>query len=172
MGKKIISEVNSLLNNIQYTSGAVAIDKIAEFLKIKVCYESLSDNVSGVLDCRQDNLPIILINKDHHLNRKRFSLAHEIGHFVLHKFKGIHMDNKVFFRADTKNLIGQKMEREANLFAAEILMPAKQVQEAWSRIIANWVEDNYINKLAQEFQVSGDAMLIRLKEMKGLQRVW
>src|SRR5439155_18530777 len=59
------------------------------------------------------------------LARRRFTAAHELGHFILHRAV---MGR---FRADTEATlreadeeVADRMEREANRFAAELLMPA------------------------------------------------
>ena len=116
--------------------------------------------------------PIVLINSTHHTNRQRFSLAHEIGHFVMHQITGVHMDTKVFLRQDTPNPLHARMEREANKFAAELIMPELQVKESWNQISADFLDDNPVAALANQFQVSEGALMIRLKEIKGLNKIW
>ena len=172
MDRKIKKEINKLLNTISYTGGVVDLDAIAKHLGIRVYKDNLPDNVSGVLDCRKAMSPIVLINSTHHTNRQRFSLAHEIGHFVMLQITGVHMDTKVFLRQDTPNPLHARMEREANKFAAELTMPELQVKESWNQISADFLDDNPVAALANQFQVSEGALMIRLKEIKGLNKIW
>ncbi|MBK6607736.1 MAG: ImmA/IrrE family metallo-endopeptidase [Leptospiraceae bacterium] len=172
MESKFASEIQRLFNLIEYKSGAVDLNKVAEKLGIRVIEEDLPDNVSGVLDCRTKEEPIVLLNSHHHPNRRRFSLAHEIAHFVLHKMSGVHMDTKIFLRSDSPNLHGIKIEREANQFAAELLMPEEQIRVAWKNLPENWFDEKPLEIIAKQFKVSEGALFIRLKQLKGIGLVW
>ena len=72
---------------------------------------------------------MIGVNEDHHSNRQRFSIAHEIAHFVLHHGDTyIDKGYRVHFR-DLESGSGTKREEmEANAFAAALLMPAVWVR--------------------------------------------
>jgi Zn-dependent peptidase ImmA (M78 family) len=172
MEAKFFTQIKALLNTIHYKSGFVDLDSIAKHLGIRVIEEDLPDNVSGVLDCRSIEEPIVLLNKHHHLHRRRFSLAHEIGHFVLHKMSGVHMDTKIFLRSDSPNLHGIKIEREANQFAAELLMPESEIRKAWKELPENWFDESPLQWIAKEFKVSEGALFIRLKQLKGIGLIW
>ncbi len=71
--------------------------------------------------------------------RKRFSIAHELGHYFLHLHEdgGIVDKRADMFRerepADGLISEDQRREIEANWFAAELLMPAQFVREEWSK---------------------------------------
>jgi dTDP-4-amino-4,6-dideoxygalactose transaminase len=77
----------------------------------------------------------IFIEESHHFNRKRFTLAHELGHYFLHneiiKSDGIYIDNKesLMFRG----LVYSEEEHEANMFAAEYLMPENEVRKLYNK---------------------------------------
>ena len=58
------------------------------------------------------------------------------------------------------------------LFAAELTMPELQVKESWNQISADFLDDNPVAALANQFQVSEGALMIRLKEIKGLNKIW
>lgn len=172
MESKFANEIKRLFTLIQYKTGAVDLNKIAEKLNIRVIADNLPDNVSGVLDCRTKEEPIILLNSTHHLNRQRFSLAHEIGHFVLHKMSGVHMDTKIFLRSDAPNLHGVRIEREANQFAAELLMPEEEIRKAWKNLPEDWFDKSPLEVIAKQFKVSEGALFIRLKQLKGIGGIW
>ncbi len=99
-------------------------------------------------------------------NRKRFTLAHEIWHYCLHKdyLKDtgpfIDNDNTLYNRPWYFNLSEdlKNKEEEANFFAAEILMPWDLVKEAYNK-------DDSLQKLADFFSVSTEAMFYRLKNL-------
>lgn len=83
--------------------------------------------------------------------RRRFTIAHEIGHFVLHPHRLAPERN------GGVNAAWQSEEREADQFAAELLMPEHLVREAVLLHGADPV------RLAERFEVSRRAMQARLK---------
>lgn len=97
----------------------------------------------------------IWVAEGEYLPRASFTIAHEIGHYVLHK-----NDTEVFWRLDTINLEQQKPEEEteANWFAASLLMPRNHILRYWSQ-----THDRSL--LAKIFGVSESAMLYRLKSL-------
>ncbi|MDE0041060.1 MAG: ImmA/IrrE family metallo-endopeptidase, partial [Candidatus Poribacteria bacterium] len=97
----------------------------------------------------------------------RFTLAHECGHFLLHKreiAKEVHVD-KAFpmLMRDSMSAMGiSEMEMEANLFAAELLMPAALISEELESNPIDIDEEDAIDELARRFKVSQSAMRFRL----------
>ena len=82
------------------------------------------------------------------------------------------MDTKIFLRSDSPNLHGIKIEREANQFAAELLMPEEQIRVAWKNLPENWFDEKPLEIIAKQFKVSEGALFIRLKQLKGIGLVW
>jgi len=170
------TKVSELLNHANITSDPVDLMKIAEFLKIQVKYHALPDEVSGALDLRDLSNALILVNSGHSTSRQRFTLAHEIGHFCLqHVATGIHIDNKILFRKNKTDKEDTKKEREANRFAAELLMPEHWLKKNLfingSLNLDYWNKDDGIELLAQKYDVSTSAMAIRLDELKLIPRI-
>ncbi len=110
---------------------------------------------------------MIVVNSNHSSERKRFTVAHELGHFVLHT-KSQHSNhrngsNVVKFetRYRTKEFELGTIEREefeANQFAASLLMPANLVR-------ASYRESDSAIYLSQRFKVSRGAMRKRLSDL-------
>src|SRR5574343_593310 len=73
-----------LLLNHDLFMAPIDLKKLTQKLNIEVIGEELDENISGFLVCKNGKSTVVL-NKSHHKNRKRFTLAHEIGHFILHK---------------------------------------------------------------------------------------
>jgi Zn-dependent peptidase ImmA (M78 family) len=98
----------------------------------------------------------ILIRKKAPPERQRFSLAHEIGHLVL-KDAGINLHEST---VKSRNTI---IERWCNEFASELLMPSGWIQ---NEVLGSKIVNIFrlCHKLAEKYQVSFDAMLIRLTE--------
>jgi Zn-dependent peptidase ImmA (M78 family) len=128
----------------------------AEFLGIDVFKEIMDDDVSGYLEFRGGRW-IVGLNSLHHKLRQRFTLAHEIAHFVLHRSRTEKFVDETFARRAASK---DTMEREADRFAAEFLMPGEAVRKA--------VDDgtNELDSLSQHFQVSALAMKYRLQTLK------
>ena len=93
--------------------------------------------------------------------RYRFTLAHELAHWILHKklFEGTGIAAATY---KTDSLDDNSVEWQANYLAKAILMPVGQVKRAFYPLIT---DNNKIKKLADIFEVSKQAMEIRLTEL-------
>lgn len=156
----------ALLTKLGITKSPVPVEKIAKHLKAQVRFSPLDDEISGMIHIR-DGQAIIGINSLHHPNRQRFSIAHELGHLVLHKSmvtSQVHVDKEfpVLMR-DTKAYSGSdKIEIEANQFAAELLMPKAFLQEMLADKKFDVDDETFVESLAQRFKVSKQAMGLRI----------
>jgi Zn-dependent peptidase ImmA (M78 family) len=95
----------------------------------------------------------IVLNGSGDSSRRRFTIAHEIGHFVLHP------ERCRPERGGGANEAGRMEEREADTFAAELLMPEHLVREAVREQGLN------VTRLADRFEVSRKAMQARLRHL-------
>jgi len=117
------------------------------------------EGVSGMVAKRGDDLTL-LVNQNDPPYRKRFTIAHELGHHFLHLVSdGEFVDTVRDLFRDTeheKELSDEKRaEIQANQFAAALLMPRDLVEEAWAK-------DPSLLDLARLFNVSEQAIGIRL----------
>ena len=144
----------------------VRLDDLANRLGLNVIYDAtLSDDVSGKIE-REPNTKsgyLITINSKHHRRRQRFTLAHEIGHYILHRdLIGDGLTDDGLYRSTLRN--GQKLEdfreQEANRYAASLLMPAGAVRKAFREGNCSFAG------MAELFDVSSDAARIRMKELR------
>lgn len=141
----------------------VNVERIAEDLGIEVRSTNFEDNVSGLLVRRGDEV-VLGVNADHSENRQRFSIAHEIGHFVLHMTKPIFVDECLIrFRNQASKDGVNREEIEANAFAAELLMPEHLVRQEMDSL-DYWDEDT-VEQLSRKFKVSQDAFVFRLTNL-------
>ncbi len=99
--------------------------------------------VSGVTVSAPGLPPMIALNADQPADRMRFTLAHELGHIVMHRFPG----------AD--------MEREANAFASALLMPAAEIRAAMS----GRIDLRRLAALKPEWRVSMQGLLYRAQSL-------
>lgn len=144
----------------------IDVEAVARSLNIQVVEQDLEDDVSGVLVVK-DETAIIGVNQAHHINRKRFTIAHELGHYMLHRNASkVFIDSMpVFFRDSTSGQGVERQEVEANAFAAELLMPEQMIyQELKGRKIDVYDEQS-INGIAEQFGVSTQALTIRLTKL-------
>lgn len=167
--REIDSRATELLRQSGLMSTPVDIESIAHRLGAQVVYDDLEDDVSGFL-LREKGVSTIAINKKHHPNRQRFTLAHECGHLFLHAQEGdrLWLDKTLFFRDDSKT--GDHFsEIQANQFAAGLLMPEDLLTTRLGE--TGPVSDVDVVRLALEFKVSERAMTVRLISLGLLQPV-
>src|SRR5687768_11738442 len=107
------------------TAPRVPVDAIAFSLDADIQYEAFDGDVSGML-YRYDDHCLIGVNSTHAPTRQRFTIAHEIGHLVMHPGKPMFIDR--FVRVNWRNGESDQHEVQANAFAAELLMPRHFVQ--------------------------------------------
>lgn len=158
----------------------IDLDKIAKLLGIEVSESAPTDvsnlNTIGTITLQQDGPAKVWINslENSYIPRRRFTLAHEIGHFCMHRSESL----TTF--VDTKGTMNRSEsywdsnESEANNFAADLLMPAHLVKSVGKKIISEYKAENEVEKmplsifkerLAVKFKVSSVAMEYRLKNL-------
>ncbi len=151
-----------LLREHGITAPAVDAGALAEALGISVQYERLADDMSGVL-LVEGGTAKVAINDSHHRNRQRFTLAHEIGHVLLHAGEdGLFVDRR-FFRNEWSSKGELREEIEANAFAASLLMPRRFVAQCIEP--GAGITDLDVFRLATRFEVSEQAMTLRLVKL-------
>lgn len=144
----------------------VNVRRLAEKLGIEVQDEDLEPHVSGLI-VRQPERTVIAVNERHHPNRQRFTIAHELGHYMLHSGGSVFIDSSpVFFRREDVSSRGVNPEEiQANQFAAELLMPEQEIRELVREPIDAF-DDIALRRLAAYFDVSIQAVTIRLVNLR------
>lgn len=157
-----------LLESVGITSAPVPIEKLAGAVGATIRYQPLNHDASGMVQRIDEKTAIIGINSIHAEVRKRFSIAHEIGHLLLHHDENLHIDENVRsviqFRDASSSLGVDDKEIEANQFAAEILMPERMVRKDVEKLNAPNPEA-IVEELAKMYQVSIQSMTIRLTRL-------
>lgn len=112
----------------------------------KICRVSTNESPSGYS---------ILVNANESYGRKRFTVAHECAHYLLHRSKiGDGLSDDAMYRSDKMN---SKEEFEANNLAADLLMPRDLIRREMEK------GNNNPAELADIFQVSQPAMQVRMR---------
>jgi len=143
----------------------IPVERIAATLGAQITYEAFDGEVSGML-YREDARSIIGVNSKHASTRQRFTVAHEIGHMVMHKGKPVFIDRLV--RVNWRDGTSDKEEAEANAFAAELLMPRTFLGQEIERVLTRSRQitpKQLIDELAKTFRVSQEAMSYRLANL-------
>ena len=151
--------------NLKKTKGRINIIEVANMLGIKVYSTADISSSSFIAYDSEDNFYKIYFNEKDAGTRKRFSIAHEIAHFLLHKDKIKTFG--VVGRQNDKSLT-PKEEKEADALAGELLMPEVCVKEYMKQ--HNFTTDDKlsiktIKDFAKEFEVSLIAGALRLREL-------
>lgn len=124
----------------------------------------LDAGISGQLERLNGNEFKISVNKAHHYFRQRFTIAHELAHFLLHRdLIGEGVDDSKAYRSESygnfhNTEIGPREEAQANRFAARLLIPKSKLGELVR------VGDD-VAEISRKFQVSPAAMKIRLNSL-------
>lgn len=138
----------------------VAVGKLAAELGLTVSLATLSPSISGLIE-PDPAAPAgfrIRVNRYESDERQRFTIAHEIAHYLLHRDyirSGI-VDNVMY-----RSSLSSAREAQANRLAADIIMPMRKVLEEVRRFGGIRDESTAI-ALAREFKVSLPAMKVRL----------
>lgn len=117
-------------------------------------YGMSAEDLSGCFDI-ENGTPTIRFNPDDAWVRQRFTIAHELGHMMLGHGRAMR-DNKRNYSAS----VDQYREREANSFAAELLMPREVIE--WM-VVERGERD--VGKMSRDLGVSELAMSYRLKNL-------
>lgn len=145
-------EIKAFQNNIP-----IRIGDLAKSFGIDVKISTLDVGISGMIHPDKGGYKIV-INKHEPEYRRRFTLAHELAHFILHRdLIGSGISDNVLYRSQ----LSDAREAEANRLASDILMPVDKVNELRSELLVSKLADA-VSLLAHRFKVSEEAMRIRL----------
>jgi Zn-dependent peptidase ImmA (M78 family) len=162
--KKIQRLVENMLQEENITEAPINVKAIAIRRGISVLEDDLGEISGWIL--KEGNLITIGVNNKHAETRKRFTIAHELGHLFLHSDDPFHVD-KVFgvkLRDHKSSEAVDVEEIESNAFAAELLMPTNMIRSSIGDFqqILDYEKEDFIATLAGKYKVSQQAMTIRL----------
>lgn len=120
--------------------------------------------LSGFIGYGEQDLTVICINYWRSIGHQNFTLAHEIGHWFMHKGQSLSDDTK------SVNCSTDKREKEANMFAQELLYPEEKFKEDYLEAVKNdlFKQENrkelaiYVDKLCHRYTISFEMALRRL----------
>jgi len=151
------------------TDPPTPIDELAVSLGAEIAYEPFKGGISGML-FRNEGRVVIGVNPRDGERRQRFTIAHELGHLLLHEGRSLIVDThiRINLRDAASSMGTRREETEANAFAAEILMPRESVEAHANRELSerpSLTANQLIEGLSDIFQVSSQAMSVRLSAL-------
>lgn len=166
--KLIRKVVEELLDQNKIKEPPVDVEKISEACGLSITRQNV-ESISGFI-IRGDGKAVIGVNSSNAEVRQRFTIAHELGHYLIHPpgTDDIHIDSgfEIRFRNELSSQGTDTSEQEANFFAAELLMPERFVKVDLETAGKMDFEDGEaIEKLAKRYKVSTQALLIRLANL-------
>ena len=161
----ILTGLKSLLEQAEangcFNGDQLDIEKVVSYVNennptepLRLEYVMMEPATSGSLSF-SNGVWVIRVNKSQNPRRQRFTIAHELGHYMMHRNKSESFTDEVFFRTEKKDLI----EYRANEFASQLLMPEEKVRSAITQGIKN------LGELSERFNVSSAAMKVRVQEL-------
>jgi len=107
------------------------------------------------------------VNQSQAQSRQRFTIAHELGHALLHEGEELHVDKdfRINFRDVVSSLATNVEEIESNTFAAWLLMPSRLLIRQIRSEHLDIDDGEEVEKLAGRYQVSAQAMTYRLANL-------
>lgn len=164
MDEKVIRQkVDSILQETDLDVAPISIISIAKFYGFSVYEMDLGDQVSGLIMVDEkkikgyDSSRIIVVNSKHSVGRRRFTIAHELGHYFLDD-----CPTKCYAHRDNGDY--SPKERDANSFASMLLMPEDEIKRFAKHYFGDDDEMSYY--IAQKFNVSQSAAEVRLKKLE------
>ena len=160
---KIEATVHDLLRKYKIKASSIPVDEIAEKEGASIMFKQFNNEISGLL-LRQGDNAIIAVEKDQPHTRRRFTVAHELAHLMLHHGKELRVDTKfrVNLRSPESSTAEDVEEIEANAFAAALLVPETFLKKDLEGVVFDVEDTEQVDKLAKRYDVSTQAMTIRL----------
>jgi Zn-dependent peptidase ImmA (M78 family) len=139
-------------------------DRLASDVGIRIFYFAMPSRIAGLFAYNEDLGACIGINSKHPRDRRNWSLAHEYGHFLMTRYQPEITVLTVSGRTNRK-------ERLADGFARHFLMPAGGLNRRFTelhRSSENGITLAHVCSLANLYQVSVQALMLRLEELRRL----
>jgi len=168
---RISREVSDLLVRANIKAPLVPVEDIAKQDGAKITFNNFQNEISGLL-LRRNNSIVIGVASEQSPARQRFTIAHEIGHLLLHDGEELHVDTnfRVNLRSSASSKADDVTEIEANAFAAALLMPTDFLKKDVARLQIDVEDSEQIDQLAAKYGVSAQAMTFRLLNLFGVRR--
>lgn len=167
--ENIPSIVNEILKEYSIETIPVPIVQLAKNFCFSVFQQEFDkDNISGIIAIdpelreRFGNDKIITVNTKDNLGHQRFTIAHELAHYLFDFNEKL---STQYYNAYDTNDTNNKIENRANFFAANLLMPKDKFIQKYNEYNGTCTLYDIVLKLSDDFQVSASAINRRIKEL-------
>jgi Zn-dependent peptidase ImmA (M78 family) len=167
----IEAKAQELLDSLGIRIVPIPVEKIAKAMGARLHYSPLDEELSGMIFIKE-GVPIIGVNSLHHPNRQRFTVAHELAHLHLHRehiSRNVHVDKRFaesILRRDAVAATGtERLEIDANQFAAALLIPKEKLEELLSITQLDIEDEQALEHLARKFKVSKATLQYRIRNL-------
>jgi Zn-dependent peptidase ImmA (M78 family) len=162
------SSAERLRLRLRLREAPIDVDRAVRALGLRVVYESLGADVSGLLIwCPKP--AVICVNRDLPPPKQRLVIAHEMGHVYLgHEFgpeQYVHVDRRFDRYRDCIAAGLSEQDLEANQFAGEFVIPTKLLRQAVLNLGNVSLTEEHMQDLAARFDVTVQSMTIRLSRL-------
>jgi Zn-dependent peptidase ImmA (M78 family) len=161
------SKIDALAQELLHKHGVkappVEVHEIAESEGATILVKHFNNEISGLL-LRSNEETVIGVEKTQSVARKRFTIAHELAHLLLHRGKELRVDRefRVNLRSANSSTAEDVEEIESNAFAAALLMPESFLRRDMRDLVLDIDDAKQVGELAKRYQVSAQAMTFRL----------
>lgn len=166
MQKAVNRLIEQLLEKCEINEPPVDVEKIARSINIVVVKRSYKDKgpLSAML-VRNNKKVIIGINISHNIQKQRFSIAHELGHFFLHEGEELFVDKDYVanFRHYKTNPKIYFQEKEANYFAGCLLIPDRFLLNDLKLYNLDSLKQKTFEEVAKDLHTKYDVSLIAMQ---------
>ncbi|GIU02804.1 ImmA/IrrE family metallo-endopeptidase [Shewanella algidipiscicola] len=155
---KTLTEQQQKVISSYHTSSPIAVGKLAKHFGIVVKKATLHGNLAGEIK-EENGIVTIRVNSHDVKARQRYTIAHEIAHFLLHRhlLKDGIQDTPLY-----RSHLSNEIEREADSLAADILMPIEIVRDLIGKYSTEMKGEQLYETIAANLEVSKTALKIRL----------
>lgn len=153
------NEAAALLDKYAPDQYPLNVDHVAHYLGLEVIYQHLPPGISGIIVKPAGEDPTIGISIHESRSRQRFTLAHEIGHYI-ERLKVAHDDEYSF--SDARGTKYDVHEFFADEFAGSLLMPEPELRAAFKQ----HTDRARYTKIARQFGVSVAALHKRVRRLQ------
>jgi Zn-dependent peptidase ImmA (M78 family) len=170
--QKIATLVETLLEKYRIKVPSVPVYDIAKGEGAAIVVRQFNNEISGLL-LRSGNSATIAVEKAQPATRRRFTVAHELGHMLLHEGIELRVDKnfRVNLRSPESSTAEDTEEIESNAFAAALLMPEVFLKQDLKGLLLDIDDEKHIERLAKRYEVSKQAMTLRLVNLLSLGRL-
>lgn len=177
--RTLVNELRVNDENFAFEHVLNNLEEVIEKFGVKVFYSDMSGfpnprKVSGYTRITKNGQPEIVVNAKEPEGRRRFTMAHELGHIIMHwgypESKISKDQMTILYRQDSYyNSDLYEYEKEANEFAAQLLAPIDVIERVIVEPVSSFEEDQLdflSSRIAESFNITKSFANVQLKKLR------